>query len=308
MVLGLVGAIALSLASPPAASTTEAFTDANHAFFGLYAAAKAAKVHNTGPVIITNGGAEATLVWHGERFSSNYTPELVNTLKVIAHMPLALMVAVEDHTQRDNIVLDANTRAALQSFKPLLTNVRDALPHAGFHGAQLARQQGIVDASLSTLTALLQTAPMPRSKFDAYLHQITPAVQENIEEAVHLQLDALNKQVIAWRDKLGDAWSDLHVITVVPHMPRQGHLQAQYFMRLLHQEEEGHRVIVMEGRGQDDAALDLLGTHALDRQVSLAFFDDPHRMHRDLMGDAATAYIDRMPLPGFPHPQVQERR
>ena len=41
-------------------------------------------------------------------------------------------------------------------------------------------------------------------------------------------------------------------------------------------------------------ALDLLGTHLLDGSVGEAFFGDYMRMHRDLLGDAASQYLPRL--------------
>ena len=40
--------------------------------------------------------------------------------------------------------------------------------------------------------------------------------------------------------------------------------------------------------------MDLLGTHLLDTDIGVAFFEDPWRMHRDLLGDAAATYIETL--------------
>ena len=37
-----------------------------------------------------------------------------------------------------------------------------------------------------------------------------------------------------------------------------------------------------------------VGTHLLDGSVGEAFFGDSMRMHRDLLGDAATQYLPRL--------------
>jgi hypothetical protein len=41
----------------------------------------------------------------------------------------------------------------------------------------------------------------------------------------------------------------------------------------------------------------LLGTKALDRAIAKAFFGDPMRMQRDLLGDAAHAILEARDLP-----------
>ena len=56
----------------------------------------------------------------------------------------------------------------------------------------------------------------------------------------------------------------------------------QYFARLLGEPGEGQR------------ALDLLGTRRVDAGLGAAFFGDPARLHRDLLGDAAKGALDEL--------------
>ena len=74
-------------------------------------------------------------------------------------------------------------------------------------------------------------------------------------------------------------------------MPRENFVVMQYFLRLLHEPREGRRVVYAESLWQESQALDLLGTHLLDGSVGEAFFGDYMRMHRDLLGDAASHYL-----------------
>jgi hypothetical protein len=74
-------------------------------------------------------------------------------------------------------------------------------------------------------------------------------------------------------------------------MPREDLVVTQYFLRLLHEPKEGRRVVYAESMWEEPKALDLLGTHLLDGSVGDAFFGDYMRMHRDLLGDAAKAYL-----------------
>jgi hypothetical protein len=50
-----------------------------------------------------------------------------------------------------------------------------------------------------------------------------------------------------------------------------------------------------------EPALELLGTHLLDASIGEGFFGDPLRLHRDLLGDAAAAYLPKL-LPEPPPP------
>ena len=74
-------------------------------------------------------------------------------------------------------------------------------------------------------------------------------------------------------------------------MPREDLVVTQYFLRLLHEPREGRRVVYAESLWEEPKALDLLGTHLLDGSVGEAFFGDYMRMHRDLLGAAASQYL-----------------
>jgi len=71
-------------------------------------------------------------------------------------------------------------------------------------------------------------------------------------------------------------------------MPREDLAVTQYFLRLLHEPREGRRVVYAESLWDPAKAMDLLGTHLLDGGVARHFFGDYLRMHRDLLGGAAT--------------------
>ena len=61
------------------------------------------------------------------------------------------------------------------------------------------------------------------------------------------------------------------------------------------------------GSAEEPRALDLLATHLVDTQIAIDFFNDPERMNRDLLSDAARDYLPstsflrcRSQLPGHP--------
>ena len=108
-------------------------------------------------------------------------------------------------------------------------------------------------------------------------------------------MDATHAQVLEWRRELSpEEWSQLHVVIIGPHMPREDWVVTQYFLRVLHEPKEGRRVVYAESQWEEAQAMDLLGTHLLDGNVGEAFFGDYMRMHRDLLGDAASQYLSRL--------------
>lgn len=70
-------------------------------------------------------------------------------------------------------------------------------------------------------------------------------------------------------------------------LPRRKNLSIQFFAAALGLDGEGPRLVYAEHLFGEEAALGLVGTHRLDREIGRVFFDDPSRMFRDLLGDAA---------------------
>src|SRR5262249_52994477 len=122
-----------------------------------------------------------------------------------------------------------------------------------------------------------------------------PLLDANTDEAARAQIDGLHREMTRWKAKLSEAeWGKLVVVIQSSPMPRKKHLAVQYFSRLLGESGEGRRIIYAESLFDEQRALTLLGTHLLDAQIGSDFFGDPKRMHRDLLADATTAYLDQL--------------
>jgi hypothetical protein len=91
-----------------------------------------------------------------------------------------------------------------------------------------------------------------------------------------------------------DDWASLRVVIMGPHMAHKDQNFLQYFSRLLHTPMYADkRVVYFEGEDMA-GALDLLGTTLLDFQASRSIFDDEDRLHRDVLADATTHYLDEL--------------
>jgi hypothetical protein len=90
-----------------------------------------------------------------------------------------------------------------------------------------------------------------------------------------------------------EEWGSLTVIVQGGQTPRAENAVVQYFARLFGETAgEGRRVVYAEGMWDEDKALNLLGTLRLDGRLSVAVFNDPFRLYRDLLADAARPVID----------------
>jgi hypothetical protein len=95
-----------------------------------------------------------------------------------------------------------------------------------------------------------------------------------------------------WKNELApEEWETLTVVVMGTQLPRKSNLAVQYFARLLGEPSEGRRIIYAEALFDETRAIDLMATRLVDTQVGIDFFNDPMRMHRDLLADAAQNYL-----------------
>ena len=289
-VISSAGVHAQTMSAPVGPVQPPALTALNNAFRATYADAKSRVLASSGPTLIVNGDTFA-LLRGGRRVEANVGTPIYDPVKTIAHIPLAIYVTL---TPGDGAVDDdrLKTLAGLREFIPPAEASLDSLK---LSAATLARQKQIVAASLAFLDDVAGRRKFTRSLLLAFTRGMVPLVMENVTEATRAQLDATHAQVSAWRRDLSpQEWNQLHVLIIGPHMPREDLAVTQYFLRLLHEPREGRRVVYAESLWEEPQALDLLGAHLLDGGVGEAFFGDYMRMHRDLLGDAASRYLPRL--------------
>src|SRR5215472_12321695 len=96
-VLGLLAlaavAVAQTASAPASPALPQALTTLNDAFRAAYADAKARVLASSGPTLIVNGD-DFILLRDGKRTEANLANPLYDALKTIAHIPLAIYVAL----------------------------------------------------------------------------------------------------------------------------------------------------------------------------------------------------------------------
>jgi hypothetical protein len=290
LLMSAAGVSAQTMPVVAAPALSPALTALNNAFRAAYADAKSRVLESSGPTLIVNGDNFA-LLRDGRRVEANVGAPIYDPVKTIAHLPLAIYVTL---TPGDGAVSEDRLKT-LAGLRELIPPAEASLDTLKLSATTLARQKRIVAGSLAFLDELAGTGKFARSSLLAFTRGMAPLVMENVTEATRAQLDAVHTQVSAWRHDLSpQEWDRLHVLIVGPHMPRENLVVMQYFLRLLHEPEEGRRVVYAESLWQEPQALDLLGTHLLDGSVGEAFFGDYMRMHRDLLGAAASLYLPRL--------------
>jgi hypothetical protein len=265
----------------------------NGDFRAEYQQALVATLAQPGPMILEEGD-DLILVRNGTRTSVNIKPVGYHELKAVAHIPLALYIMLSFPPQQP---VSAERRQQLDHYHELMIAAYASLGHRHFTPVQLQRQKMIFNAGFELLQGALGTGEVNRAKLRTFARTVSPMLLANVTDATALEMRELYATAAAWKKELTPAeWNALHVVMIGPHMPRDGECSIQFFERLFHEHEEGKRIIYAESLWNEKDALNLLATHEVDESAGAAFFGDPMRMHRDLLADAAKAYLDTHPV------------
>jgi len=287
-------ATAQSQTKKETAVATDPFVRLNDAFRIEYSKAKTAALAKAGPLIIVEGN-NVVLLRNGQRTESQLLPPIYHSLKAVAHIPFAVFL-IFSQSVTDRITDERVTE--LQRYRELIEGARADTYERGFTDVQLQRQQKIINESLSFFDAALKNRQVTDNQLTEFTRRMSPLLLANVDEAAQAELNALHSAVTGWHNQMSASeWNAMHVVIISAHMPREGEVTMQYFMRLLHEPFEGHRIIFAEGLWEEPKAIDLLETHIVDGGAGAAFFGDYMRMHRDLLSDAAKTYIEKKLFP-----------
>jgi hypothetical protein len=230
-------------------------------------------------VVLAN---DLVLLHHGQRRAWSFSPRAYHLLKEVAHVPLALFATLGDEPSEH----------ALGRTPALLTWIEAAQADVATQELEEDTRRDMQRVLELSACALREQRLTPGGLRDL-ARDTGPILRRMIDRATELQLDALHEHVEAALASLTSAQiARLQVVVTGNHQARARSLPMQYFRaRLREPEGEEHRVTYAEAVSSEQEALALLGTKAIDRAIALAFFGDPTRMQRDLLGDAAHALM-----------------
>lgn len=276
----------------PAASDDPLVT-LNTVFRSAYAASRKETLHRVGPVILVEG--DNVVLWRkGERVELPFTPAVYHELKAVAHVPLAVYVQLAPYGDGP---VSVERLTDLRKYRDLIGPARPSVEKRGFAPAVIERQRKILDGSTAFLDGVLERKEVKPGEVAVFTKQMGPLVMENAAEAARAQIDALHAQVMAWRKEMGpEGWKQVRVVVMGSHMPREGNLAMRYFTRVLDEPVDDRRLMYAESLWDEKKAMELLGTSVLDTRVGADFFGDELRMHRDLLDDAARAYVKQLTI------------
>ncbi len=294
-------ALALSLAActgmgpgapaPAAAPNKDALVALNDSFRTAYRDLRTWQTSRIDPVLVVQFD-DLHLIRAGKTTTTTFTPPIYHEYKAIAHIPLALYVKLARYPERpfDKEMLDWLT-AYMKQVQAAGASL-DGRP--GWTPEQLRLHQKIVADSLKFMETIGAAEQYHDEQLNAYTRAMRPLVLASADAAARAQLDGLHAAVNKIRAELGPHWSHVDVVVLGPKQPRPGNVQYEYFRRAMGRGAEGNRLWYAEGIFDKDGGMNLLGTILNDRGASLAFFNDAHRLERDLLADAAQKHLNRL--------------
>lgn len=262
----------------------------NLLFRESYANARRQKIDDLRPIVILKEG-KIILLYKNKRDEFSIIPQRYTLLKSVSHITLAIFVILDGKTDAK---LDETTIKTLKTFRESVEKAARNIDEWTLSPEQLSRQKQIIETSKTLMDTTLKNGTISSDTLLSYTRSMGRLVMENADDSIGFELGLIDTHLKKWKESIpSEDWKRLHVAVLQPHMPRNQNRIMQYFQMLLKQPHEGESIVYGEGRSEEDYAIDLIGTHILDRRVAVDFFKDPWRMHRDLLSDAAKRYLKK---------------
>jgi len=288
--LSLAAATGIAVAQQTAPAK-DALVTLNESFRSAYRETRAWRLSRVDPYIVVQFD-DLHLVRGGQTRTETFTPPIYHEYKAIAHIPLVLYVKLAPGVGRPF------DRPMLEWLTMYLKRIQAAGAsldgRAGWTAEQLRIHKAIVAASEKFIEKVGGAEVAGDDELTAYTRAMRPLVLASADAAAKAQLDGLHALVTKWRAELGAHWGHIHVVVLGPKQPRPGNVQYEYFVRAMGRAAVGKRLWYAEGVFDKDGGANLLGTILLDRGASIAFFNDPARLERDLLADGATRHLNRL--------------
>jgi len=283
------------LATPICAASSNSLLDKtlqdiNSSFINAHSAAREFDLA-TGPVILYRNG-QLVLITNDTKVTANVILPTYHTFKVFAHIPVAIYLML---SPQGGGPIDSMNLQLLRSYYKKLEYVQRNINQITLNSTDLQNQKVILSKSMQLLKTIIDNERFNIKELISFTQGMLPFISANIENAARNQLDSIHRQVMAWKSEMApERWKKLRVAIQGAVLARDGDLTKQYFKRLLHIEKEGFRLVYKELYFPPTPMLTLLATRSVDRGISVAIFNNPDRMFRDVLSDAAASYIRTM--------------
>lgn len=276
-------------AAPEAAPDENDLARLNSVARRAYAEAGTAMRRTEVPVLVV-AFEELRLYSGGTCAMRPYTPAFYHRLKEVSHLPLGVLSAALAAAETG--MPDEAWRRHLAEMAEAARAATDDVAALGLSEEQLARQQGLIAASLALIDELLASPEPPgEERLAVFADVMRPLALANATETAYVQLEQLHGAVMAFREELGPAWERTLVVVLGPRAPRIDNLAMSYFEEMLGADAARERLIYAENITEPAEAIALAERSLIDRRLGEVAFGDRFRLERDLLGDAARVWL-----------------
>lgn len=222
-------------------------------------------------------------------------PLAYNRLKTTGHMPLALLCMLHD-VAGDDPLPQSRFRQLADYAEIAKAAAQDFDLSEEIQSGYVTDKVRLYQHCIDFMNAILEQKCVRRDQLASFAREAKDDINVVLAGAARAQLDACHERVTRIKNEIlsADEWRDLWVLILGNYMARQGQLFLQYFARVLHTTEQDDRRLVYFEGGDMDAALERLGTVMLDAHASQAIFADRDRLHRDVLADETSRYLDTL--------------
>jgi len=254
----------------------------------------------TFPLIIVNTYNDSmTLTWNGKKETvGSITTELYTNLKMVTHSVLNTLLMLEPTIYLANdteyLPLSPDVINTINQYYSLLISANSSLNSCcNFSTEVLSRQYIIFSRVVGFLNKVKERGVINQQELYNFGNNTQPIIEINIQEASIDMVNFLHSKVMTWKRQMNEGeWSNLRVIIMAEHMPRQDFLHMQYFAKLLHTDpQSGLRVVYAENVVNEEDAYDLLMTHLVDFTAGQVFWENADHMHKDITASAVRKYL-----------------
>jgi|GEM_PF-1609948 len=277
--------------------TRDTLAHLDQRFIDIYEAARAEVMERQREIALIVILDDDLMLYRHERAMERFPglrPPLYDKMKTIGHIPLGVYCLVHDQTGRPltdaRLAQLSDYRAAIEAASAALDTEEQVA--AGI----LSAPSPVYDKVTAFLNAVIAAKSVSDEVLADFAQSVGPDIGPLLAAAAHAQLDACDAIMTEIRQtRLSEAeWASLRVLVLGPYMARQGQLFLQYYGKLLDTPPQGdRRVVYFDGEDLGEA-FDRLGTTMLDAKASHAIFEDHNRLHRDVLADATTDYLQRL--------------
>lgn len=268
--------------------------EVNDAFHDAYAAVQE-DASEDAPVLVVLAD-DLICFRRGGRTDLTFTPRSFHVLKSVSHGPVAAFMALRGGKID---ALDSSTRASLAALRERLGEARDDLEREPADDESRADAELVASATIELVDRILRASRT--EDLAGFAADMGPPLLRLIEHATRLQLVALHERVEELLAQMSDEERRRLVVVVTgDHQARVRSFGMLYFRKRFGETGGEEHVLYGEGITSAEEARALVGKNRADRDLARAFFGDSERLQRDLLGDAAAAFLAKTDLPPIP--------